>query len=49
MRGIVSCQGRGLVTSVAEPTEGGVDGFSNGGHDSANVVTDALQPDGPMT
>ena len=34
-----------LVTSVAEPTDG-VNGFSNGGHGSASVVSDSLRPDG---
>ena len=38
----------GLVTSVAKPTSGGVNGLSNGGHGSVTVVSDALQPDGPM-
>lgn len=39
----------GLATSVEEPMVGKARRFSKRGYGSANVLLDALQPDGPTT
>ena len=38
----------GLVTSVAESTDDGVDTFSNGSHGLASIVSDAVRSDRPL-